>query len=264
MTGAQPGEASDAYVAFLDRQGAVFREERHAGYARLDLQPGNAVLDAGCGPGVDTFDLEELVGREGRVVGVDASETMIAVARKRASQRDSHAEFLVGDVRTLELQSETFDLVRAVLLLLHVEDPDAAVREMVRVLRPGGRIVCIDVDHQMDAVDATDLALAERVFRGRFADLPSPRIGRQLRGLFAGAGLAQVEVEVLPKVSTSWDQFNELEGDGRPTVFELAARRGDATKSELESLEADLRTRDAEGRFFACAARMRCSGVKRS
>jgi ubiquinone/menaquinone biosynthesis C-methylase UbiE len=151
----------------------------------------------------------------GRVVGVDASDSMISAARQRALARGSKAQFLLGDVRSLDLADESFDLARCVLLLLHVQDPFAAVRELVRVVRPGGRLLSIDVDHPMDAIDATDLVLAERVFRGRFADLQNPRIGRQLRGLFVAAGLVHVEVEVITEVKTSWAEFNALQGPKR-------------------------------------------------
>jgi len=255
-----PGHVAPAqYVAFLDRQAEVFRDQRRTGNARLGLRPGQAVLDAGCGPGTDTFDLEELVLPGGRVVGVDSSEAMIAIARQRSIARGSQAQLMVSDVCALELPDEAFDLVRCVLLLLHVRDPAAALCEMVRVLRPGGQVVCIDVDHQMDALDATDVGLAERVHRGRFADLQNPRIGRQLKGLFVAAGLVQVQVEVLTEVSTSWSQFIALPG---PSVFDRALARGDATQAELDELKSDLEARDAEGRFFACAVRMRCSGIK--
>lgn len=255
------GAAFDA-VAFLDRQAEVFREQRRVELARLGLRPGQVVLDAGCGPGTDTFELEGLVASGGRVVGVDASEMMIEVARQRAVACDSAAEFVVGDVRALDLPDATFDLVRCVFVLLHVENPGDAVRELTRVLRPGGRLVCIDFDHQMDAVDATDVALAERVFRGRFAELRNPRIGRQLRGLFVAAGLVKVDVEVTTEVITSWADLNALEVRGRPTVVEQAALRGIATRDELAALQADLEARDAAGRFFACGVRMRCSGLK--
>jgi len=255
-----PGHAAPGqYMAFLARQAEVFRDQRRAGFARLGLRPGQAVLDAGCGPGTDTFDLEELVMPGGRVVGVDLSEEMIAAARQRAVARGSHAQLLVSDICALDLPDETFDLARCVLLLLHVRDPAAALSEMVRVLRPGGQVVCIDVDHQMDALDATDLRLAERVLRGRFADRQNPRIGRQLRGLFVAAGLVQVQVEVISEVGTSWSQFTALMGPG---AFDRALERGDATQEELDELTSDLQTRDADGRFFSCAVRMRCRGFK--
>jgi len=263
MTGADSSSAdADAYVAFLDQQAAVFEGQRRAGLARLDLRPGDAVLDAGCGPGTDSFEIESFVLPGGRVVGVDVNGSMIEVARRRAEARQSVVEFSIGDVCRLDYCDDTFDVVRCVLLLLHVDDPEAAVLEMVRVLRPGGRLVCIDVDHQMDAIDATNLPLAERILRGRFEGLRNPRIGRQLRGLLAGAGLAEVDVEVLTQVSTSWADFNALSGEHRPTIFDFAVGSGVASAEEVEALEGDLRTRDSQGRFFACALRMRATGTK--
>jgi SAM-dependent methyltransferase len=168
----------------------------------------------------------------------------------------------VGDLRALDLPDATFDVARGLLVLLHVEHPDVAVGEIVRVLQPGGRFVCTDVDHQMDAVDASDVALAERVFRGRYADLRNPRIGRQLYGLFVDAGLVDLTVEVVPAVETSWAAFRAQMGETGPTAFELAVTRGDASLAEVIALEADLESRGADGRFFACTMAVRCSGVK--
>jgi SAM-dependent methyltransferase len=248
----------DPYVGFLDRQAEAFRDQRRSGFTRLGLKSGQAVLDAGCGPGTDTFELEELVMPGGRVVGVDSSEVMIAVARQRAIVRGSEAQFMLNDVCALELPDETFDLARCVMLLLHVRDPASALDEMLRVLRPGGQLVCIDVDRQMVSVDATDVGLAERVLRGRFVEL-HPRMGRQLRGLFVSAGLDQIQVEAITDVSTSWSQFTALLGS---SVFDSALSRGVATREELDELQSDLEARDAEGRFFSCSTRMRCSGIK--
>ena len=258
----EPRQSSDA-VDFLDRQALVFSEQRRVGLARLGLHPGDSVLDAGCGPATDTFDLEDLVMPGGRVVGVDADPAMIHTAISRASERASSAEFSVADVHYLDYPDGTFDLARCVLLLLHVEDPLAVVQEMARVVMPGGQVLSIDPDHQMTAVDASDPALSERVFRGRFAALTNPRIGRQLRGLFVAAGLVDVKVEAFTEVSVSWSEFDVLR-PGQPTALDIALAQGSASVSEVEDLKADLAGRDRDGRFFACSVRMRCQGTKPS
>jgi hypothetical protein len=96
------------------------------------------------------------------------------------------------------------------------------------------------------------------VLRGGFVEL-HPQMGRQLRGLFVSAGLDRVQVEVISEVSTSWSQFTALLGS---SVFDSALSRGVATREEIDELKSDLEARDAQGRFFSCAARMRCSGIK--
>ena len=68
---------------------------------RIRLVPGDSVLDVGCGPGDDLFHMAALVGPTGRLVGLDTSETMIAEARKRASQLNVPVSFEVGDVHAL-------------------------------------------------------------------------------------------------------------------------------------------------------------------
>src|SRR6516225_4732562 len=80
--------------------------------AGLKLTSGEKVLDAGCGLGDDTFELAELVGRQGRAVGIDVSETMILEARRRAAARDLPTEFEIGDAQALRFDDATFDACR--------------------------------------------------------------------------------------------------------------------------------------------------------
>lgn len=258
----QSRRPTNEYIEFLDRQAEVFRAQRQTSLARLGLSAGDVVLDAGCGPGTDTMELASLVAPTGRTIGVDSDPGMIEIATARGRARASTAEFVVGDVQALEFESDTFDLVRSVLLLLHVEQPARAVVELTRVLRPDGRLVCIDVDHYMDALDADEPEVAERVLRGGLARLRSPRMGRQLRGLFAAAGLRDIEVEVSTDVHTSWADYTRLSGGARPTTFDRAIAAGAATEEEVARLVAEMRVRDEGGRFFACSVRMRCAGTK--
>lgn len=82
-----------------------------------------------------------IVGPTGRIVGIDSSEVMVAEASKRAAALGLvNVEFRVGDLGALEFASDTFDACHTERVLIHVESPVAAIREMARVTRPGGRI----------------------------------------------------------------------------------------------------------------------------
>lgn len=121
--------------------------ENSAAHLLPHLRAGQRVLDVGCGPGTITLDLARLVA-PGEVVGIDvAAEIVAAAERARADASLANASFAVGDVYALEFDTGSFDVVHAHQVLQHLADPVAALREMRRVLRPGGLLAVRDSDY---------------------------------------------------------------------------------------------------------------------
>jgi SAM-dependent methyltransferase len=106
----------------------------------LGVSAGDRVLDVGCGPGNYTRRLAAVAG-EGLTVGVDASEAMIAAASKRGSE--PNLAYLRCDACSLPFADEAFDAACSVGVIHMLDEPLAAVGEMVRVLKPGGRLVIV-------------------------------------------------------------------------------------------------------------------------
>jgi ubiquinone/menaquinone biosynthesis C-methylase UbiE len=120
----------DFFVRFMDETQKLpaIQASKRLMLERIALEPGNAVLDIGCGPGTDMFDMVEQVGPAGRLVGIDASEVMIAEARQRAQKLRVRISFEVGDVHALPFPDSTFDVCRAARLLEHLPDAARALR----------------------------------------------------------------------------------------------------------------------------------------
>ena len=131
-----------AWLLTLGRERA-FRE-RLVELARLE--PGEAVLDVGCGTGTLAIAVKRRVGAAGTVHGIDASPEMIDRARRKAAKAGVDVAFQTGIVEALPFPDARFDAVVSTLMLHHLPRPirQQCAREMRRVLKPGGRVLAVD------------------------------------------------------------------------------------------------------------------------
>ena len=108
---------------------------------RLRLAPGERVLDVCCGSGASAIPAAEAVGPDGRVVGVDLADNLLELARAKAKQRGlTNIHFQSGDLMRLPFDPGSFDTVVCVFGIFFVPDMEAALRELKRVVRKGGRV----------------------------------------------------------------------------------------------------------------------------
>ncbi|MGH2722507.1 MAG: methyltransferase domain-containing protein [Actinomycetota bacterium] len=186
----------DFFARFLKRAASSrgSREARAAAIERLQLRVGNTVLDAGCGLGDSVVELAGIVGPTGRAVGVDVSKAMIARARSHADAQTHPVEFLVADVQRLPFKDATFQAARAGSVLICVTDPERALGELVRVVKPGGRIVVLDSDNDTLFVDTPYAEITRTIVHCLTDGEYNGAIGRRLPRLFREKGLAGVEV----------------------------------------------------------------------
>jgi SAM-dependent methyltransferase len=173
---------------------------------QLGLAPGQGLLDVGCGLGEAALVLAEDVGEHGAVVGIDVSEQMLRAARINARSARCRVRFAVGDASSLDEPDDSFDAARSERTLQWLADPAAAVAEMVRVVRPGGRVSLIDTDWSTFTIDVGDDALAALVRDGMRTERNRPsNVGRRLHDLVSGAGCVPLARTGATQTWTTWD-----------------------------------------------------------
>ena len=233
-------------------------------YQLLNIASGSSVLDIGCGTGDDVLALAELVGPNGKVIGLDNSKSMIEKANQRSKQKQFPVQFRVGDIHKLDLADNTFDGCRADRVFMHLHDRQQALSEMIRVTRPGGRIVVIDPDWDTMIVEAPDRDLTRRII-DNFVDqlVLNPWCGRESYKLFQQAGLKNVVVaDAATLVLTDFSTAKQL------MMFDKAANLMREEKPSLsdkvESWLNYLKQADEKGFFFSAATMFTVVGEKPS
>jgi SAM-dependent methyltransferase len=268
-SGIAPGTFSDVdasgaaveHAAYLDRAAESFFERRRGWFAKLDLTAGKTVLDAGSGMGEVTRALGDLVAPGGRAVGVDLSTELVARARERASDL-SHVEFEIGDLTALSFDDETFDAVYCERLFQHLADPDAAMAELFRVLRSGGRLVAIDPDFTRSIIDADDVELSDVLTSNTRRLVANPQSGRQLRSRMVRAGFVDVVVDATLAILTDAAELRALAPRPLTARLDELVSTGTITRERADAYNADQAAREAEGRFLSATPQYCVTGDK--
>ena len=218
----------------------------------LAARAGERILDVGCGPGFFVEELLDEVGPEGAVMGLDTSPPMLAAAAERCA-RHANASFRPGDATALPVPEESFDAALCVQVLEYVADPTAALAQMHRALRPGGRVVVWDVDWATVSWHSEDPARMERVLRAWDAHLTHPSLPRTLAARLRMAGFSQVAAEGHVFTTTSLDPEAFGTGVVLRLIEEFVAGRPEVGPEQAQGWAAEQRELGARGElFFAC------------
>ncbi|TAH36391.1 MAG: methyltransferase domain-containing protein [Planctomycetota bacterium] len=188
VLGAEPAE-----LERLRHQHGVWRPLSEAAFDRVGVRAGWRVLDAGCGPGLVLADLRERVGPHGEIWGVDLVPAMLAEARRMALQRGyDNVRLLQGDLHTVSLPPDSFDLIWLRWVLSFPPDPQVILQRLAAALAPGGALVVQDYNHEGVSLfpESAGFAAAIRATRALYSSAGGdPWIGARLPRLFHGAGL---------------------------------------------------------------------------
>jgi SAM-dependent methyltransferase len=213
--------------------------ENSAAYLAPHLSPGLSLLDVGCGPGTITVEFADRLA-PGRVVGLDAAAEVIA--RASADFQHDNLAFVTGNAYELPFDDDTFDIAHAHQTLQHVADPVRMLREMRRVVKPGGIVAARDVDYagtiwfpQLSGLDDW-LDLYGRVHRSNGGE---PDAGRRLKAWALEAGFDDIAA-----TASIWNFSDPVDREWWGSMWEArvlqsafagdALEKGLATQQQLE------------------------------
>jgi SAM-dependent methyltransferase len=199
---------ADAEVRRLLLQGRLYDGYTEHALRLAGLRPGMRVLDVGSGPGDVSFTAARLVGPTGTVLGVDAAPEMVELARARATEKGlSTVNFMRTAVDAIALD-EPVDAVIGRLILMHLPDPAATLRQLSNWVRPGGVIAFAENDIT-ETRSIPDLPLFGQVTMGIVRAFEamglSPRFGTTLHTVFQDAGLGAPRLTLGAPIGTAAD-----------------------------------------------------------
>ena len=177
-----------------------WREMRWRTAKLARIQPGEQVLDVGCGTGTLAIEVQSRVGRAGRVFGIDPGTQQIARARSKAARRNLPIDFQIGVIEQLAFPDQTLDVVLSTLMMHHLSNSlkRQGLAEIARVLKPGGRLVIADFQHKQErqgrsahfhAGGSSMQDLVALVKEAGFEDLETEEMWPQRFSTFPGAGI---------------------------------------------------------------------------
>ncbi|MGU7782706.1 methyltransferase domain-containing protein [Burkholderia sp. PU8-34] len=234
----------------------IYKQET---FELMGLRPGMRIADVGCGTGDDLGKLVRQVAPGGSAMGFDLSEAMLDESRRRFAAVPA-LTFRNAPATALGVAANTFDAIRADRVLIHVPTPENALMEMIRVTRPGGRIVVSEPDMPGCWVASSDYALTGRIMQSIAESCVNPYLARDLFAMFRDAGLDDISFRM--RSVTAFDPRSVDKILDFKSVIATMQVQGLFSEEEVAHWLAEFEERGRTGRFVAGLPIMIVTGTK--
>jgi SAM-dependent methyltransferase len=222
--------------------------QRHHVHRRLGLTTGECVLDIGSGPGLLAYEMAAIVGSNGRVCGIDTSEDMLAISRERCAE-EPWVEFRKADATRLLFADESFDAAVSTQVYEYVADVPAALGELYRVLRPGGRALVLDSDWDSVAIYTENEERMARVLSAWDEHFAHPRLPRTLGPDLRRAGFTIRGRDVVPLFNPEYRDDTYAKHTLEWIAGFVVGRQG-VSEEDAAAWHAEFAELAEQGRFF--------------
>jgi 2-polyprenyl-3-methyl-5-hydroxy-6-metoxy-1,4-benzoquinol methylase len=154
--------------------------------------------------------MADYVGHEGKIIALDISTAMIEEAKRSQQNQYLPVEYILGNAEALTFSDNYFDGCRADRVFQHIEKTDMALSEMIRVVKPGSKIVISEPDWQTLIVDSAFKIETNIILSAIPNMMRNPYIGRQLLGMFKRAGLVNISIATTTLILTDFSMASHI------------------------------------------------------
>lgn len=213
-----------------------------------NLRLGETALDVGCGPGYLLHDLALTAGKNGSAIGIDISEPMLALARRRCAKLENvRAE--KADATALPVADGSVDLACGLQIYAYVRELDTALAELRRALKPGGRAVILDTDFASLVWESRERERMRRILKAYDRHVAWPDLPRILPRKLRAEGFRLDRCEIVPMLTTNFNANTYVFGIV-DFIHRFVTGQGGIAQDEADAWKQEFEMLDREHAFF--------------
>ena len=232
--------------------------QRQATLALLGLQPGERVLDAGCGPGFLSEEMAKQVGQTGKVHGVDISPDFIALCRSR--NPPPHLTYSEESALSIDTPNNGFDTLVSTQVAEYIDDTAALLSEFHRVVRPGGRVMIMTTDWDCVGWFSDNPQRMDEMMKAWAGHCPHGSLPRVLGNALKNAGFSSLKIATHPIINTNFGE--QTYSFGLAKLMQSYAVKSGISEDIASAWFDELRQLDREDRYYFSTTRMIFSATK--